>query len=196
MNMYKFGPKFEQTGHLFEWQFIGEVDTTSREYQKELKKLQEGAAEEGVINGFIPREKAIELAKKFQPFDPTHPNKPFARDIRISLLDLMIGKNMITDSEEDQDRVKFYTAVGTPLDKFHGTDAFIEFKNSDDKKYLITFDLTVRKNISKAKSDVIVFELPDPNIEEEKIKYLASIEKYANKALGCIEIREANEENR
>ena len=93
--MKNFESKFEQTGNLFEWQFIGEVDTKSHEYQKELKKLQEESAKKGKTGGFISREKALELARKFQPFDPTHPNKPFARDVRISLLDLMIDKNII-----------------------------------------------------------------------------------------------------
>ena len=188
--------KFELTGNLFERQVIGEVDTNSYEYRKELLKLQEEAAEKGATNRHIPYEKAIELAKKFQPFDPTHPNKPFARDIRISLLDLMISKKLITENEEDQDRIKFYTAVKTPLDTFHSVDAFIEFKDSNEKKYLITFDLTLNPKKESGKSDVIVSELPDPNLEEEKIKYLATIEKYAQKALGVIEMKKSNEENK
>ena len=108
----KYESKFEQTGNLFEWQAIGEVDTKTHEYQKELFKLQEEAAEKAT-NRHVPYEKADRTCQKFQPFDPTHPNKPFARDIRISLLDLMIGKKMITENEEDQDRIKFYTAVKT-----------------------------------------------------------------------------------
>lgn len=188
--------KFEQTGNLFEWQFIGEVDTNSREYQKELRRLQEEAAQKGATQGHIPYEKALELAKRFQPFDPTHPNKPFARDIRISLLDLMINKGLITDSEEDQDRIKFYTAVKTPLDTFHSVDAFVEFKDLDDKKYLVTFDLTLNPHKKEHRSDIIVTKLPDPNLDEEKIKYLATIEEYAQKALGCIEMRKSHEDEK
>lgn len=194
--MKKFESKFEQTGNIFEWQYIGEVDTNSREYQKELLRLQEEAAEKGSTRGHIPYEEAMELARKFQPFDPTHPNKPFARDVRISLLDLMINKKLITNSEEDQDRVKFYTAVKTPLDTFHDVDAFVEFKDLDNKKYLVTFDLTLNPQKQKYKSDIIVTKLPDPNLDEEKIKYLATIEEYAQKALGCIEMRKSYEENK
>lgn len=194
--MEKYGSKFEQSGNLFEWQFIGEVDTGSREYQKELFKLQEEAAQKGSARNHIPYEKAVELAKKFQPFDPTHPNKPFARDVRVSLLDLMIGKGLITESEEDQDRIKFYTAVKTPLDLFHGVDAFIEFKDRNGKKYLTSFDLTLNPHKQEHRSDIIVTELPDPKLEEEKIKYLATIEQYAQKAMGCIEMKKANEENK
>jgi hypothetical protein len=193
--MKNYESKSEQTGNIFEWQFIGEIDTSSREYQKELHKLQEEAAQKGSIDGHIPYKKAVELATKFQPFDPTHPNKPFARDVRISLLDLMISKGMITDSEDDQDRIKFYTSVKTPLDVFHGIDAFVQFKDSNEKKYLITFDLTLNTQKKEYKSDIIVNKLPDPNLDEEKIQYLAVVEQYAQKALDCIEIKKAPEEN-
>ena len=192
----RFESKFGQTGNLFEWQHIGEIDTKTPEYQKELKKLQEAAAEEGAKNGFVPFEKALELARKFQPFDPTHPNKPFARDIRISLLDLMINKGLITETEENQDSVKFYTAIKTPLDTFHGIDGFIEFKDKDGKKYSATFDLTLNSKKQGYKSDIIVTELPDPNLKEDKMRYLATIEQYAQKALGVIEIKKSHEENK
>ncbi|MDO8442860.1 MAG: hypothetical protein Q7S81_01175 [bacterium] len=192
----KYESKFEQTGNLFEWQFIGEVDINSREYQKELHKLQEEAAQKGASNGHIPYEEAMELARKFQPFDPTHPNKPFARDVRISLLDLMINKKLITDSEEDQDCIKFYTAVKTPLDTFHSVDAFIEFKDLKGKKYLTTFDLTLNPRKKEHRSDIIVTKLPDPNLDEDKLRYLATIEDYAQKALGVLEMRMAHEENK
>jgi hypothetical protein len=195
MKMQHFESKFEQTGNIFEWQFIGEVDVKSPEYQKALKKLQEESGKEKK-KGYIGFEQAAEFAKKFQPFDPTHPNKPFARDVRIGLLDLMMGKKWITESEEDQDRVKFYTAVGTPLDKFHGIDAFMEYKDPNGKKYRVTFDLTLNPKKPEAKSDIVVSELPDPNAEEEKIRYLATIEQYAQKVLGCIEIRKSHEENK
>ena len=194
--MKNYESRFEQTGNLFEWQFIGEVDTANREYQKELRRLQEAAAKKGGIKGHIPYGEAMELARKFQPFDPTHPNKPFARDIRISLLDLMINKKLITDGEEDQDRVKFYTAVKTPLDTFHSVDAFIEFKDLDNKKYLTTFDLTLNPRKKEHRSDIIVTELPDPNLDEDRLRYLATIEDYAQKALGVIEMRMAHEENK
>lgn len=192
--MKKYESKQEQTGNIFEWQFIGEVDTTNREYQKELFRLQEEAAQKGATNRHIPYDKAMELARKFQPFDPTHPNKPFARDIRISLLDLMINKKLITNSEEDQDRVKFYTAVKTPLDLFHGVDAFIEYKDIDNKRYPVTLDLTLTKSKRVYRSDVVINELPDPELDKEKIKYLATVEQYANKVLGCIEMKKSNEE--
>jgi len=194
--MKNYKSRLGQTGNLFEWQFIGEVDTKTREYQKELQRLQEAATLKGGMRGHIPYEEAVELAKKFQPYDPTHPNKPFARDVRISLLDLMINKKLITDSEEDQDRVKFYTAVKTPLDTFHSVDAFIEFKDSKGKKFLTTFDLTLNPHKKEHRSDIIVTELPDPNLDEDKLRYLATIEDYAQKALGCLQMRMAHEENK
>lgn len=193
----RFQPKMEQTGGLFEWQFIGKVDTENRDYQKELKKLQEEGAREGATNGFIKRAKAMELVRKFQPCDPTNPyQKPFSRDIRVSLIDLMIIKGLISDDDEDKNRIKFYTAVGTPLDKFHSIDAFIEFEDKNGKKYPVTFDLTLNQNKQEYKSDIVVNELPDPNLDDEKIKYLATIEQYAQKVMGVIEIKKSHEENK
>lgn len=194
---HRYESKFEQTGNLFEWQFIGEVNTNSREYQKELRRFQEEAAEKGATQGHIPYQEALELAKKFQPFDPTNPHKkPFARDIRVSLIELMENKGLLPkdSTNEDKDRVKFYTAVKTPLDTFHSVDAFIEFEDLNGKKYLVTFDLTLNPHKKEHRSDIIVQKLPDPNLKEESMKYNATIEEYAQKALGCIEMRKSYEE--
>lgn len=46
------------------------------------------------------------------------------------------------------------------------------------------------------KSDIVVTELPDTNLEEEKIRYLATIEQCAQKTLGVIEIKKSHEENK
>lgn len=194
--MSKYESKFNQTGNIFEWQFIGQIDIGSQEYRKELLRLQEESAKKGTTNGCITPEKAMDLARKFQPFDSTNPNKPFARDIKISLLDLMIGKGLIPNNEKDQDRIKFYTASQTPLDTFHGIDAFIEFEDLDGKKYTVSFDLTLNPRKGGYKSDIVVAELPDPNIKENRLSYLAAIENYAQKALELIEMRMSLEENK
>lgn len=188
--MKRFESKFELTENLFRYQAVGEVDVSNPDYQKALKKLREEEKEAGLKGGQISFEKTVELAKKFQPHDPTHPIKPFARDMRISLLDLMIGKKWVEQNEEDQDRVKFYTAVGTPLDKLYGAHAFIEYKDRDGERYYATLDLSLAKK-AEYKSDIIISKLPDPHLEEEKIEYLATIEKYANQALRYIEMRRA-----
>src|SRR3989344_1859536 len=177
--MRRFESKFGQTGGIFEWQYINKVDIQNPKYQKALHQAQEEESKEGQENGYLRFKKSVELVKEFQPFDPLNPDKPFARDIRISLIDLLIGKGWIEDTEEDMDRGKFYTAVGTPLDKFHSADAFIEYQDKNGKTYRVTIDLTLNPHKKSYKDNVVVSELPDPNLEDERLMYLAKVEKYA-----------------
>lgn len=101
-------------GTEFEWDIFGAVDTKNPEYQKELKKVVKP-------NGFVFFRDALKLVKKFQPGDPRNPERAFARDLRIEIID-QLG---LTE-EKDMDRIKFYTAIGTPLDKWHSIDGFFE----------------------------------------------------------------------
>lgn len=101
-------------GAEFEWDLFGSVDTKNPKYQAELKKATKPT-------GFVFYRDALSLAKKFQPGDPKNPERGFARDLRIEILD-ELG---LTD-EKNMDRLEFYTAVGSPLDQWHGIDAFFE----------------------------------------------------------------------
>lgn len=169
-----FESKSEYTGGLFEDQFIGVVDTNNPEYQTELHKAETEEAEQGMDNRYIRFKKALELTKKFQSSDPTNPSKPFGRDLRIALQDILKLEN-----EEEMDMVKFYTAVGTPLDKIHGVDAFIEIDGGKEGTFRTTFDLTTNPHKKAYKSDMVISEenLSDPNLEEKE--YLRQIEVYA-----------------
>jgi hypothetical protein len=175
----KYESKLNLTGNLFEAEQIGEVDTKNPEYQKALRAAQAQEAKVGKEGGYIRFRAALELAKKFQPSDPTNPEKPFGRELRIALQDIL---NL--DAPEDYDRVKFYTAVGTPLDKFHGVDAFVEFEKEDKETkrvdvYRATFDFTTNPQKQVYKSDIVVQEkdLPDPKLESED--FLKAVEGFA-----------------
>ena len=190
--MKNFESKFEQTGDIFEWQFIGQVDTKNPEYQKALQEAQKEEEKEGLKNDYIRFKKAVELAKKFQPYDPANPDKPFARDIRIALQELL----KLT-SDEEMDRVKFYTASGTPLDKFHGVDAFIEYEESPQKDpYRATFDFTINPQKQAYKSGIVVIgeDLPDPKLNPKE--YLQKIEEFAAKVLSKMAVREVQEKKK
>lgn len=175
------------TGNLFEDQAIGIVKTQSPEYQKELSRIRQEEAEQGMKNGYIRFRKAVELAKKFQPYDPTNPTKQFAKDLRIEVLDKMIERGWIEETEEDQDRVKFYTASGTPLDTLHSADAFVEFQDKAGKLHRVTFDLTTNPNKRAYKENIVVQELPDPKLEEETEDYHVAIKNYAEQVIAKIE---------
>jgi hypothetical protein len=75
--------------------------------------------------GYLPFEKAVELAREFQHGDPTNPEKNFANDLRLAIIERLEKRDFLKLGDEDN--VKFYSALGMPLDVFHGIDAFIEF---------------------------------------------------------------------
>ncbi len=178
----KYESRLGLTGNLFETEQIGTIDTSNPEYQKALRLAQEKEAKSGKEGGYLRFRTALELVKQFQPGDPTNPQKPFSREIRIALQDLLR-----LETPEDYDRIKFYTAVGTPLDTFHGVDAFVEFEkeNPQTKKvdvYRATFDFTTNPKKQGYKSDIIVQEkeLPDPKLESDD--FLTAIQNFAEKA--------------
>lgn len=179
--MEKYKPQFEEeSGNMFEWQYIGQVDTEKPEYQAALRKIQEEAGGE-----YVNFKKAVELTKQFQPYDPLNPDKPFARDVRIALQDYL---GLIT--EKEMDKVKFYTASKTPLDKFHGIDAFIEYaENPKIKPWQVTFDLTMNPHKKAYKADIVINgqDLPDPNLNSDE--YLKEIEEIAKKVMEKIALQ-------
>ncbi len=180
-----------ETGDLFEHDFIGQVDTKSPEYQKALRETQLKEAKAGKTGNYIRFRSALDLAKKFPAYDPTNPTKPFGRDIRVALQDLLK-----LETPEDMDRLRFYTASGTPLDKFHGVDAFVEYTDKDGTIYRATFDLTINPQKQGYKSDIIVQEkdLPDPNLHEKE--YLEAIERYAKEVLPKMIAKKLQEEKK
>lgn len=150
-------PEF-YSGKELEYDLFGAIDTGNPEYQKALKAA---AAE----NGYVRRWEAMDLVKKFQSQDPTNPQKDFLRELRNSLTEIFD-----LNDEKEMDRVRAYTAIGsprpTPLDVFHGIDAFITYSDKDGE-YAVTFDASHRKKEEAVKADIIVGEMPDPNRESE-----------------------------
>ncbi len=180
-----------ETGHLFEWQYIGEIDTKNPAYQKALQEAVSSEERAGMTDGYIRFRKAMELVKKFQPYDPANPNKHFARDIRVELQDLL---GLTT--EEEMDRVKFYTAVGSPLDKRHSVDAFIEYTDKSGETFRATFDLTTNPQKQAYKTDIVVQlkDLPDPNTNKKE--YNSAIKEFAGKILPKMVVKKLHEEKK
>ena len=158
-------------GTEFEWDIFGAVDAKNPEYQKELEKVTKP-------NGFVFFRDALKLVKKFQPGDPKNPERGFARDLRIEIID-QLG---LTE-EKDMDKVKFYTAIGSPLDKWHSIDGFFEIEETNGQIIRITLDATTIdkeekiKRGQEIKADIVVGEkwlnLADEEKLPEKIKEFA-----------------------
>jgi hypothetical protein len=192
-------PKFEhfrggveRSGKLHEAMLLGEVRKDTPEYQEQLKNLGADA------RGYLPFVLAVELAMMFQPLvktenpwthrpqlekqDPTNPEKGFPKDLRLA-----IAEQLGLESDEEMNRLKYYTAVGSPLDLFHGVDAFIvlEGKNPGDPFKMVTFDVTLKSEASAkqdAKANVIIRELDEPISK----KYLQQVDDYAKEAAAVL----------
>lgn len=88
---------------------------------------------------YMPFAAAVAYAREHQP-DALHRSR-IIRDLRTMVVD------MCQDTEH---AVKFFTAVGTPLDTYHGVDAFFEQDGA-----IVSIDVSLREKI-KQKADVLL----------------------------------------
>ncbi|MDE2001292.1 MAG: hypothetical protein KGI60_01845 [Patescibacteria group bacterium] len=189
MKRYYQPEKFSgETGDLFEFQQIGQIDTQNPEYQKSLRILRAAEAASGMANDYVRFKSALKLAKEYQPYDPTNPDKPFARDIRIALQDAL-GLT----AEEEMDRVKFYTAARSPLDLFHGVDAFVEYTDESGNTARATFDLTLNPNKMAYKSDIIISGEDIPDASADKKAYLQYMDSVARQIIAKMIVKQLHE---
>ncbi len=92
---------------------------------------------------YVPFTRALQVIKTHQPWDPSNPEPKFASELRKA-----VAKELrLSDSRE----LKFYTAVGSPLDYFHGIDCFFCFEGK-----IVTIDLTINPTKQVAKADLVV----------------------------------------
>ena len=175
----------ENSGRLNEHFLLGEIKKPP-EYFDALKKLQKN-------NGYVPYEDSLKLARKFSPYDPTNPEKPFLNDLRIEFIDVA---GMI--KEDDMNRVKIFTAVGSPLDQWHGVDTFIEVENKNHiGSKIVKFDTKTdakveseikRHNLHDLKADVLIYDIPDR--ETHAKKYYARLKEMAEEGLAALNAQE------
>lgn len=200
------GSRFENfdqnyTGKEYEYDLLGTLDTESPLFQAELKKLQEAA----ISRGFHPRQAdslpykaAVELTKKFQPSDPTNPQKAFAKELRLALAD-----KLGLESDEQLDKLKIFTSLRGPLDA-HGIDGFISFLcpagKDGEQEVMVSFDVTKNPNkdeVRKAADMLIGGDIPDPSDEGYKEKdYLEIIDRYAGEMAEIIQQKRQQRETR
>lgn len=176
----KKSPESFYSGRELEYDLFGTMDTSNLGYQKALGQVADS-------RGYVKRKEAMELVKKFQSQDPTNPRKDFLRELRNALLEIF----SLVD-EKEMDRVKAYTALGSPhltsLDFWHGTDAFITY-DEDGKEYAVTLDASQRKK-DAPKADIVVGEMPDA--AEETEKFLEEVDKIADIVARNIEKQKKN----
>ena len=144
------------TGHLLEQESFGEP-LLSEEEKKRYMKYGD----------------AMNLLKEKQAFEPSDPEPRFANDLHASVAERL--------GLEDYGKLKFFSSVGSPLDIYHGVDAFLELEGKDGKKHVVTMDISGNPNKNKGKADVLInmpFEGLDP--KEDKEKYMEKISETTN----------------
>ena len=155
-------------GHLHEYSLFGEIKKNNPKYLEAYKKAGPD------VKGYLPFDKAFDLVKEFQPGDPTNPKAAFLRNLRIAVIDAL---GLTEDA--DVERVKAYTAVGSPLDHWHSADAVIEVESTEkgQRSFRITLDATLdeKKEGRPSGADILIGELPDEL--DDKKKYLDAIDE-------------------
>lgn len=109
-------------------------------------------------DNYVPFMKCVELVKANQPrrWNPSRPPT-----ISANVLQYLVAEAL--GLSEDRDQVKLYTALRSPLDRFHGVDCFVEYNNK-----IATIDLTVNPHKDSYKADFVLSE-NDTYDEEGKI---------------------------
>jgi len=172
------------TGRIFEARVLGEYKITPEflEREKNLPRNRRGRYEKDDDIYNLITEQYTDTG------DPEDPPTQIGKDIRIAVSEAL-GLN-----PEEEKKLKFYTAVKTPVDYKMGVDAFVEFEDPKSGRITrVTIDVTLNKRKVEeqgAKADVVIGELPDAVQEEDE--YLDAIDGYGHQ----IAVRLMGEQNR
>lgn len=116
----------DETGHLFEGECLGEVKVSARGRE------------------YLSFAEAMALVKAAQPWNPTDPGPRPANDLHAAVCEVL--------GVDNYSEVALYTAVGSPLDFYHGVDALIEWRGA-----IVTIDVTANPTKSAHKADFILW---------------------------------------
>lgn len=179
----------ERSGHLAESEMVGSIDTDDPDYRRAAEQWY--GANGGLVQKFregrlSERERAalfsgawrlIENLPEYRqrPERTTNPPSPLLRDLRIAVAD-----RLEFVSEEDLDRIKAFTAVGTPIDKHLGIDFFLRVDPKDRARLPIhvSGDYTIEEGKERTRADVLVKQLPNPDTDDEA--YVAAVDQVAD----------------
>ena len=98
------------------------------------------------------------------PERATNPRERALADLRIQVGD---GLELFTD--EQMERIRAYTAVGSVVDRALGIDGFLKIAPPDHhhRSVYVTFDYTINPEKNKTRAAVLIKRLPDPDLAEK-----------------------------
>lgn len=177
----------EKAGHKAERETFDEVRLD--EYERIVKERKEeigGSAHPEEIYFNIYRD----AVKESQPFrDATNPQeKQFPFDLHAKVVELL--------KLDRYEQLRFYTAVGSDLDKKFGTDAFFELDLGNGRNVDVTLDITLKDEEAakeKYKADVMLFSWKKISYQNQFKDWNDRITKYANEVIKKFNEKTGNE---
>jgi hypothetical protein len=162
-------------GKIVERQMLGETKKKNLHLENYPEKKRNELMAALNENAYLPYQKSMDLVKKMQ-----HSETPgalptlFAKDLYVAVARKLKIKELA--------ELRYFTAVNSPLDKYHGVDAFFEYLDKENNK-LIQATLDITTNPEKGedyKADVIML-VPGDGIDSkvDKKEYLEYINKFA-----------------
>lgn len=125
---------------------------------------------------YVSFAESVKMVRGAQPWDPAEPKKPFLRALKEEM-----AEELGLKSVEEKKRLKIFTAVDSPLDRWHHADLFVELEDEKgEKSKIVTNDNSIKsRKISEetTKADVLFGEVPDP--DEDKDGYKEAIRQIA-----------------
>jgi len=115
------------------------------------QEVEEAVLGHALVKGkhYLPFRKSMRVVMAHQPWDPSDPGTRFTNDLHASVA-LALGL-------EEWSELKFFTAIGSQLDWFHGVDCFFSLRGE-----IVTIDVTIDPRKLTAKADVVL------NVSDEK----------------------------
>lgn len=114
-------------------------------------------AETGELE-YLPYRTAMSVVREMQPFDPTDPTPSFANDLHATVAEKL--------GLTDYSTLRFYTALGTSLDRHHGVDGFFEWDAPEGGTAVVTLDITLRDK-GAYKADVLLWVADEAALDRQ-----------------------------
>ncbi|MBU0612384.1 hypothetical protein KKB10_00045 [Patescibacteria group bacterium] len=133
---------------------------------------------------YQPYQQAIKTVREGQPGDPSDPEARFANDLHATIAEIL--------KLENYSQLKFFTAVGSTLDRFHGVDGFFELQadpSSSESTIIVTLDITMNpQKGDQYKADHII-EIPTDGLDpkEDKEAFTALVKTTAQQIVKLLE---------
>jgi hypothetical protein len=157
----RMGPRDMYTGHMSEIDMLGKPKL-DRSYIEAYKAA-------ATPDGYVPLKKGMALVREHYKGDPMAPDKPFANQLRMAIVE-GLGLDE-SDDPEESDRVRFYSSVGSgALDFKHGVDGWFELVPSKldrrGRSIVLMIDVTRRDEDDKPDDSyqddrMVVSRVPD-----------------------------------